>query len=211
MKPLPDGDFAPGAGPEGSPERTHAVLDTVARLTGSFCRTCGAKLCGHAAVFCLVMGFHDAPVCPRCLAAGLDWPLESLRDRLAGRVQAKECLRAGWREAGEREGLGDASRPACLWPASSPGPAGPVPSPAGPAPVPAPPAHDDAWDAGDLGCGDLVLDLRTKVRGMQPGQVLKLTARDPGAPEDIPAWCGLTGHRLLAAQPPNYWIRRKET
>lgn len=210
MKPLPDGVQGLPAGDEESPERTRSVLDTVARLSGSFCRTCGSRLCGHAAVFCIVMGFQDAPVCPRCLAAGLDWPLESLRDRLSERVHAKTCLREGWREAGEREGLGDASRPACLWPAASPAPAGSALSPAGPAPASTPAPHDAEWDAGDIGCGDLVMDLRAKLREMDPGKTMKLTARDPGAPEDIPAWCGLTGHRLLAAKHPLYWIRKKE-
>jgi tRNA 2-thiouridine synthesizing protein A len=200
---LPDGD-------EGSPERTRGVMEAVARLSGSFCRTCGSKLCGHAAVFCIVMGFADAPVCPRCLAAGLDWPLEGLRDRLSERVRAKACLRAGWREAGEREGFGDVVRPACLWPAGEPSPAGAAPS-AEPGPAAASiPTHDAEWDAADLGCGDLVLDLRARLMDMAPGQILKLTARDPGAPEDMPAWCGLTGHRLLAAKHPLYWIRKKE-
>lgn len=208
MKPLPDGGEGLPAGDDGSPERTRTVIDTVARLSGSFCRTCGSKLCGHAAVFCIVMGFKDAPVCPRCLAAGLDWPLEALRDRLAERVEAKSCLRAGWREAGEREGLGDASRPTCLWPAGSVVSSAPSPAPRAPAPAAA--SHDVEWDAGDIGCGDLVLDLRAKLMEMDPGKVLKLTARDPGAPEDIPAWCGLTGHRLLAAKHPLYWIRKKE-
>lgn len=210
MKELPGETEGLPAGAEGSPERTRGVLDAVARLSTTFCRTCGSRLCGHAAVFCIVMGFSDAPVCPRCLAAGLDWPLEFLRDRLAERVHAKACLRAGWREAGEREGFGDASRPACLWPSASSTQAGPAASPAGPAPAASPLSHDSEWDAADLGCGDLVMDLRSRLMEMPPGKILKLTARDPGAPEDIPAWCGLTGHRLLAAKHPLYWIRKKE-
>ena len=43
-----------------------------------------------------------------------------------------------------------------------------------------------------------------------PGAVLAVTARDPAAPLDIPAWCFSTGHRLAAESPPLYWIRRKE-
>jgi tRNA 2-thiouridine synthesizing protein A len=66
------------------------------------------------------------------------------------------------------------------------------------------------WDAGDMGCGELVLELRQRLRPMRPGQILKLTARDPGAPEDLPAWCRLTGHRLVVAAHPVYWIGRKE-
>ena len=69
---------------------------------------------------------------------------------------------------------------------------------------------DAEWDAGDMGCGDLVLELRARVEVLGPGRVLRLTARDPGAPADIPAWCRMTGHALVSAQHPTYLIRRKE-
>lgn len=69
---------------------------------------------------------------------------------------------------------------------------------------------DAEWDAGDMGCGDLVLELRARIEPLAPGRVLKLTARDPGAPADIPAWCRMTGHALLSEQHPIYLIRRKE-
>jgi tRNA 2-thiouridine synthesizing protein A len=78
--------------------------------------------------------------------------------------------------------------------------------PAAATPAPA----DVSWDAGDLACGDLVLQLRSRMEAMLPGQVLRLVARDSGAPEDLPAWCRLTGHTLLSVTPPVYRIRRKE-
>jgi tRNA 2-thiouridine synthesizing protein A len=81
--------------------------------------------------------------------------------------------------------------------------------PNGPPAAP-PPRADAIWDAGDLACGDLLLQLRGRVEAMRPGQVLHLVARDPGAPEDLPAWCRLTGHTLLAASHPVYLIERKE-
>lgn len=59
-----------------------------------------------------------------------------------------------------------------------------------------PPANADEWDAGDLACGELLIALRARLRAM-PGEVLKLVARDPGAPEDLAAWCRLTGNTLL--------------
>lgn len=70
--------------------------------------------------------------------------------------------------------------------------------------------HDIAWDAGHLGCGDLVLALRQRVRA-DPGKVFKVTALDAGAPADIPAWCGMTGHVLLAHDPDThaFWIQAK--
>jgi tRNA 2-thiouridine synthesizing protein A len=61
-----------------------------------------------------------------------------------------------------------------------------------------------------MGCGDLVLELRARVEALVAGRVLRLTARDPGARADIPAWCRMTGHALVSAQHPIYLIRRKE-
>jgi len=55
-----------------------------------------------------------------------------------------------------------------------------------------------------------VLELRRRLEAMAPGQVLKLTALDPGAPADLPAWCRMTGHTLVNRQHPVYLIRRKE-
>ena len=71
-------------------------------------------------------------------------------------------------------------------------------------------AIDAEWNAGDLGCGELVLELWGRMQGLAPGGVLRLIARDPGAPADIPAWCRLTGHVLVSDVPPVYLIRRKE-
>ena len=69
---------------------------------------------------------------------------------------------------------------------------------------------DELWDAGDMGCGDLVLELRGKLRVM-PGKVLKLVALDPGAPADIPAWCGMTQDVLLHTDLDvhSYWIQAR--
>lgn len=69
---------------------------------------------------------------------------------------------------------------------------------------------DIDWDAGDLGCGELLLELKIRLKRARPGSTARIVARDPGAPADLPAWCGLTGHRLVFADPPIYWIRTKE-
>ncbi len=68
----------------------------------------------------------------------------------------------------------------------------------------------DGWDAGDLGCGELVIVLRARLAALQPGQVFELRATDPGVRHDLPAWAGLTGHRLALAEPPRYLIIRRE-
>jgi tRNA 2-thiouridine synthesizing protein A len=77
--------------------------------------------------------------------------------------------------------------------------------------APATPAFefDAEWDAGDMGCGDLVLELRMRMKSMPSRQIFRLHATNPGAKEDIPSWCRLTGNALLEAAPPIYLIRKK--
>ena len=55
-----------------------------------------------------------------------------------------------------------------------------------------------------------MLELRSRLRAM-PGGVLKVVARDPGAPADLPAWCSMTGNELLHRDVPSasYWIKAK--
>ena len=65
------------------------------------------------------------------------------------------------------------------------------------------------WDAEEMGCGELVIQLKLRLRDLRPGVTFHLVARDPGAREDIPAWCRLTGNELLAADHPSYLIRRQ--
>jgi tRNA 2-thiouridine synthesizing protein A len=65
------------------------------------------------------------------------------------------------------------------------------------------------WDAGEMGCGELLMLLNPRVKALAPGGVFRLVARDPGA-IDMPAWCRLTGHQLISANHPEYLIRRKE-
>jgi tRNA 2-thiouridine synthesizing protein A len=69
---------------------------------------------------------------------------------------------------------------------------------------------DAEWNAGELACGELVLELRNRLIVMKPGERLELVAFDPGAPADIPAWCRMTGHTLVSTQHPVYLIQRKE-
>jgi tRNA 2-thiouridine synthesizing protein A len=59
---------------------------------------------------------------------------------------------------------------------------------------------DVEWDAGEMGCGELLLKLRVRLKNM-PGRNLRLVALDRGAIEDIPSYCRLTGHQLLLADP----------
>lgn len=74
--------------------------------------------------------------------------------------------------------------------------------------MPDPPAADDRLDAGPTGCGELLLLLHARMRTLAPGQVLEVVAYDPGAREDVPAWCRMVGHTLLAAGDQHYWLRK---
>ncbi len=71
-------------------------------------------------------------------------------------------------------------------------------------------AGEVVYDAGDLSCGELVMELRRRLLLLRPGTVLAVRATDPAAPLDIPAWCFTTGHALLEERHPLYRIRRKE-
>ena len=65
------------------------------------------------------------------------------------------------------------------------------------------------WNAGYMGCGEVIILLRRKFQALQPGEVFKLISYDLGAHEDLPAWCRMTGRRLLCAEHPDYWIEQK--
>ncbi len=67
---------------------------------------------------------------------------------------------------------------------------------------------DIVVDAGHLGCGELLVLLHGEMRLISPGQVLEAVTYDPGAKEDLPAWCRLLGHTLLGEQAGHYFIRR---
>lgn len=67
------------------------------------------------------------------------------------------------------------------------------------------------WDAGETGCGELILELKLRLGSLPPGATLKLIARDPGVAEDLPAWCRMTGHKLLKSHPPEFVIERRSS
>lgn len=79
-------------------------------------------------------------------------------------------------------------------------------------PHPDPRTMSDAqvFDAGDLGCGELVVLLRIRLR-KQPGAMFRVIARDPGAAEDLPAWCRMTRCELIGHDPSthSFWIRSR--
>jgi tRNA 2-thiouridine synthesizing protein A len=194
-------------------ERTRALQQRLALVEQQSCRGCGAALCGHGAVLAVVFGCQHAPRCTRCLAAETGEAVPAMVQRALQWITRRDCFLHVWRAAGQREGNVAEVLPACVVPAveaasttTSMSPAVAAANEAGAA-VPEAVAH---YDAGDLGCGDLVLELRFQLAEMASGAVLRVTARDPAAPVDLPAWCGLCGHTLLHAAHPDYWIRRRD-
>ena len=65
------------------------------------------------------------------------------------------------------------------------------------------------WNAGETGCGRLIVELSRTLAALDPGDLLEVTALDAGAPADLPAWCRMTGHSLISAKHPTYIIRNR--
>ena len=185
-------------------QRTAEILTELEQLHAPTCYRCSRSICFHEYVLSVVTGFKTTPHCTACLASGLGCsPADFLRDAYAY-IRRQTCYRSGWHWASQQENQ-PIEQPGCIWPAT---PSRIQTHTATPA-VDTSADPDDTWDAGDMACGELVLKLRLRLKSMQAGQVLLLIAQDPGAPADIPAWCNLTGHHLLSAEPPQYKIQRK--
>lgn len=53
-------------------------------------------------------------------------------------------------------------------------------------------------DCRRLLCPMPVIKVQNKAKELQPGDVLKVYCTDPGALQDIPAWCRINGHEVLS-------------
>ncbi|MHC4932095.1 MAG: sulfurtransferase TusA family protein [Planctomycetota bacterium] len=184
--------------------RTRELLADLERRPNLACAACERPLCAHAYVLNVALGYRNAPHCVDCLAHGFQKPRAALLEHLLDWVEARLCYSTGWSWAGKEEGFDGQRRPPCLWGAETTAAAATATEEVRPGPVP----HDAEWNAGAMGCGDLVLELRSRMKDLSPGQVLRLTATDPGAPTDLPAWSRLTGNRLAGQDHPRYWIEK---
>lgn len=80
----------------------------------------------------------------------------------------------------------------------------------------APVGVDLEYDGGAMDCGSgLLLAITTRMRKIEPGQVLLLHTREPSVLADLPAWARLSGHELAGVDPEEkrigpwrLWIRR---
>ena len=53
-----------------------------------------------------------------------------------------------------------------------------------------------------------MVGLRRELAQLDAGERLEVVALDAGAPFDVPAWCRMTGHRLVSVAHPIYIIEK---
>ena len=64
-------------------------------------------------------------------------------------------------------------------------------------------AVDQDLDCTGLYCPVPIYETRKKIDSMKKGQVLKMTADDPGSEPDIKSWARMTGNKLLKIEKEN--------
>ncbi len=197
--------LAPARLPVDTAERTRVLRHAVTCGRGTPCARCGTAVSAHDVLMSIGAGFRTAALCLCCLSDELEQAPAALCHHLAEWFRRRACYDEAWAECTRLEGAEpraletDAQDAALLAPARLRlGVDDPEPEP------------EHFWDAGQLGCGELVMELRLRLRSMAPREVLQVRALDPGAREDLPAWCAMTGHALVRAEHPQYDIRRKE-
>ena len=99
--------------PRSLARRVERALRAVQEHGDDDCSGCGQSICGHLALFALVAGDLERPLCMPCLARSHGREEKSFRDSLALFVQAKPCLGKGWQYASVREGFAPDAVPTC--------------------------------------------------------------------------------------------------
>lgn len=192
-------------------ESVEQLEQKVTLFRDAACTQCARVVCGHQALFAVALGL-ERPHCIACLAREMAQPPDTLAGHLLAHFQRRSCYGELWRQQNVREGLPDVIQglPPCLGEHVHVAAEQAVTEAAQESRDGVAVEPQVTWDAGDLTCGELVFKLRQQMMNLPPRAVLCLIARDPGAIEDIPAWCRLTGHRLVADRHPEYWIERKD-
>lgn len=68
---------------------------------------------------------------------------------------------------------------------------------------------DTFYDAGNQGCAEGPLDkISALMQRLEPGQTLEVRATDPSVVVDLPAWCRMVGHKVLAHNGDRYLIEK---
>ena len=65
---------------------------------------------------------------------------------------------------------------------------------------------DFTLDARNLICPMPVIRTQDKIAELQPGDTLEVTCTDPGALNDIPAWCRINGHTVIRTEEQNEMV-----
>lgn len=72
---------------------------------------------------------------------------------------------------------------------------------------------DEILDCVGLACPMPIFKTSTKIKELEPGQVLEVQSDDNGIEKDMPAWCKMTGHEYLGLLKENdeyhVYIRKK--
>ena len=55
-------------------------------------------------------------------------------------------------------------------------------------------------DARRLLCPMPVIRAQNRIKTLAKGDVLEVTCTDPGAKNDLPAWCRINGHEVIAIE-----------
>ena len=55
-------------------------------------------------------------------------------------------------------------------------------------------------DARRMLCPMPVIRTQDKIKTLSAGDILEVTCTDPGALNDIPAWCRINGHKVVATR-----------
>ena len=59
---------------------------------------------------------------------------------------------------------------------------------------------DEVLDCSGLACPMPILKTKKAVDALEPGQILKMIATDPGSESDIDAWTNRTGNELVSSE-----------
>jgi tRNA 2-thiouridine synthesizing protein A len=69
-------------------------------------------------------------------------------------------------------------------------------------------------DAGEQNCAALIVNIRTAITSLAPGELLKVIAYDPSAQLDLRAWSRMTGHCYVSMEDhgrfTGHYLRKRE-
>lgn len=66
------------------------------------------------------------------------------------------------------------------------------------------------WDTGNLSAGEILIQLKKKIAGMNPGNILKLKTKESSLKDALFSWSLLTGNQLLRSKESEFYIKCKQ-